>query len=158
MKKGYVFSLDAAIAILILIIGFAIIYYQFGGEKTTTYMVERLSVDVIGVLAHTRVSDLCVMTEDSCGCPNYPRMQDLVCGTDPDLSPGLRTRDPTILEMFTEVIETGTRDGNMVEETIHELFVTSGVIDENRFGFSVLYTDPIYMYPLELYNTENYSP
>ena len=152
MKKGYVFTLDAAIAILILLIGFAIIYYQFSGENRTTYFTDRLSEDVIGVLAHTKVSDLCV-TGSGCGCPNYPNLTKLVC------EPALRTADPTLLEMFTEVIETGTHPGRDVENTIHELFVSSKVIDEKRFGFSVMYTNlELLPVPLELYNTETYKP
>ncbi len=155
MKKGYVFTLDAAIAIFILMIGFALIYFQFAREGQTTYVIERLSQDVIGVLSHTRVSDICYTSPENCRCPSYPKLTTLVCGSG-DTESGLRSSDPTILEMFAEVIETGTRSGKDVEEAIHEIFVTNKVIDEKRFGFSVLYTNFEFPVTLELYNSETY--
>jgi len=151
-KKGYVFTLDATIAILILLIGFTVLYYQFAVDSKTTYFTDRLSEEVIGVMAHTKVSDLCVVTKDTCDCPNYQTLTNLSC------APRLRADDPTILEMLTEIIETGTHPGNEVEDMIHEIFVTGKVIDEKRFGFSVLYTNlGLVPVPLELYNTETYS-
>jgi hypothetical protein len=152
MKKGYLFTLDAAIAILILIVGFTILYYQFAAENRTVYFTDRLSEDIIGVLAHTKVSDLCSLGS-GCECPNYPSLNQLVCGW-----PALRSPDPTILEMLAEVIETGAHTGEEVSDAIHEIFVTNNVIDEKRFGFSVMYTDHTWngQVPLELYNSETY--
>jgi hypothetical protein len=151
MKKGYIFTLDAIIAILILAIGLAILFYQFSRQNQAVYFTEQLSNDVVGVLEDTKLGDLCVNpAQAACGCPNYPRLAVLVC----DDSPRLNDRNASILSMFAEVIETGTHTTEEVRETINEIFVTKNVIDTKRFGFSVMYTKD--GTPLELYNTERY--
>jgi hypothetical protein len=153
MKKGYIFTLDAIIAILILIIGLALLFYQFSRQNQQVYFTEHLSDDVIAVLEDTKISDLCINpAQNSCSCPNYPKLSVLVC----DNSPRLNDRNASILSMFAEVIETGTHTTDEVSAIIHEIFVTKKVIDTRRFGLSIMYTKMSMPSPLELYNTETY--
>ena len=148
-KKGYIFILDVTIALVILIIGGALLFYNFATTKKTIYHTEQLSEDLIGVLAHTNIKDLCIDPgEPSCNCPNYPELEDIVC------SNLLQDVDANILSMMSEVIETGAFSGVDIKEIIKEIFVTKNVIDEKRFGFAIIYTDMIMPAPLELYNTE----
>jgi hypothetical protein len=154
MKKGYVFTLDAIVAVIILIIGSMIIYYPFPQEKNTIYFTEQVSQDVMGVLEQVKVTELCSGDHLSgWTCNNYPILQQVL-----NANPQLDVGDSSVLELFAEMIFTGTRGSNDVEEIIHEIFVTNQVIDERRLGFAVIYTDlakpsPV---PLEIYNTEMY--
>ena len=155
-KKGYMFILDATIAIIILIIGVAVLFYKFAPSNETIYYTEQLSEDVIGVLFYTNIKDLCTNPGVSglCECRNYPKLQNIVCY----YPPLIYDFDASLLSMISEIIETGTFNSNDIEEIIREIFVTNNVIDEKRFGFAVLYTDMWSLVPLELYNTETYTP
>jgi hypothetical protein len=152
MKKGYAFTLDAAFAILIIIAGLAIIYYSGAQTHKTDFRAEQLSEDIIGVLFHTKVSDLCKDVRTSfCTCPNYEKLTEIVC------SHYIFNLDTDILSVISEAIQTGSVSGEALEALIYELFVTNNLINENRYGFSVMYTDPQSSTPFEIYNTETYT-
>jgi hypothetical protein len=150
-KKGIMFTLDVTIAIIILIIGLVIIFYNFKPSSRTIYVTEQLSEDIIGVLSYTNIHDLCVnagaMT--GCNCPNYHNLTIIAC------DPNLRSIDGSMLSVLSEVIERGLVDGSVVKDVIREIFVTKNVIDEKRFGFAVLYLSRAAPSALELYNTES---
>lgn len=153
-KKAYMFTVDLVIAIIALIIGLALLFYKFASVSKTIYFTEQISEDIIGVLAYTKTSDLCVnIWNDECDCPNYPNLEDVVCR---EL---LHDKDTNLLSVMTEVIETGAYSGEEVKAIIREIFVEKNVIDEKRFGFAILYTSLITApdVPLELYNTETYK-
>jgi flagellar basal body-associated protein FliL len=150
-KKAYMFTLDLTIAIIVLVIGVAIIFYNFISSNKTIYFTEQLSEDIIGVMAYTNLDDLCtdLNTPATCKCPNYPNLTMIAC------EPQLRDTDASILSALSEVITRGLVDGPVVENVIREIFVTKKVIDEKRFGFALLYQG-INIPLLELYNTETY--
>jgi hypothetical protein len=156
-KKGYVFTLDLVISLIILIMGIALIFYKYASVNKTIYFTEQMSEDIIGVLAYTRITDLCTNVNDPsrCDCPNYQSIKAVVCST----SPKLMDTDANLLSMTSEMIERRAFSGDKVKEIIHEIFVTKKVIDEKRFGFAILYTSLVTApeYPLELYNTETYG-
>jgi flagellar basal body-associated protein FliL len=151
-KKAYMFTLDLTIAIIVLVIGVAIIFYNFISSNKTIYFTEQLSEDIIGVMAYTNLHDLCKgFGSDECNCPNYPNLTMIACDSQ------LRDNDASILSALSEVITRGLVDGTVVRNTIREIFVTRNVTDEKRFGFALLYQG-INMPLLELYNTETYHP
>jgi hypothetical protein len=152
MKKGYMFTLDAAIAIFILIIGLSIVFFQYSKETQTLYITEHISEDIIGVLGQTNVSDLCSFN-GGCSCL-YQSLQYSICTQNDPLLVGY---EGSVLSMFAVMIKSGTHTGDEVEDIIHDIFVHGNVIDEKRFGFAVLYTDvSLTTTPLEIYNTETY--
>jgi len=157
MKKGQVFTLDVLIAIVIIIIGIAILFYLYPTKDTNYYNTERMSEDVISVLQETKLSDICVnpgnTTSHGCRCQHYNTVQQLVCDE------SLINKDADILSFMTELIETRRVPSNMIHDMIKEIFVEKGVIDEKRFGFAIIYTKPTNNltergYTYELYNTE----
>lgn len=152
-KSGYVFVLDVTIAAIILLIGITLLFYTFSQKERNYYLTDQLSNDIIGVLAETDITDLCVNPGPSafCSCPNYDKLSVLVCND------YLRSEEGSLLSLFSELIETGAVEGVAVEDTIYEIFVTKKVIDEKRFGFAVIYTTKSTTEPLELYNTLKYE-
>jgi hypothetical protein len=152
-KKAYMFTLDLIIAIVVLIIGVAIIFYNFIQSNKTVYFTEQLSEDIVGVLSYTEINDLCSPNIDPalCSCPNYPQVERIVC------SGRLLDTDTNMLSMMSEVIERGILPGDYVENATWEIFVNKSVIDEKRFGFALLYWSGSYHNVLELYNTETYT-
>lgn len=154
MKKGYMFTVDAILAILILS-GSIVFILAHLTRPQTDYYIDRMPSDLIGVLSYTQTSDICNLggAASECSCnPKYPITQQLVC------SPLIRNRDVSMLELYSEVIYANVGGTSLVEDSIHEIFVTNNVMDERRFGFSILYTTPTSSAPLEIYNTETYTP
>jgi hypothetical protein len=151
-KKSYMFMLDAVIAIVMLVIGIAIIFYSFYHDSRPIYITDQLSDDIVGVLSYTQISDLCINLNDpvTCKCPRYSNLTLIVCND------SLKNTNTDLLSMMSEVIETGQSNSSTVKNTIHEIFVTKNVIDEKRFGFALLYWSPSMAAALELYNTECY--
>jgi hypothetical protein len=157
-KKGYMFTVDVTLAIIILVIGVLLLYYNYYRTNEIVYFTEQISQDIIGVMAYTNVKDLCNnpgMTVGPCSCPNYPPLEDaalqeIVC------SDKLMNNETSLLGMINEFIETGAVEGDKINATIREIFVTNKIIDEKRFGFAILYTKPGDD-PLEIYNTEAYE-
>jgi hypothetical protein len=152
-KKSYMFMLDAAIAIVMLIVGMAILFYSFYQENRPVYFADQLSDDIVGVLSNTKVDDLCMnLDEPGCICPKYSNLSLMVC------SGTLKNVDTDVLSMLSEVIENGLFASTTVEKMIHEMFVDNYVIDEKRFGFALLYYSSSMGTSLELYNTECFPP
>lgn len=148
-KKAYMYIVDVTIAATILLIGIAIMFYTLSAKDRTIYFTEQLSEDIIGVLSYTQITDLCVNPGGAgCSCPRYPKLHDVVCGGQ------LNQYDGSILSMFSEIIERGLYPGDVIKGVINETFVEKNVIDEKRFGFSVLFTDATTIQPLELYNSD----
>lgn len=154
-KKGYMFILDVAIAITIIIIASVILFYNYRSSNKIIYYTDQLSEDVIGVLSHTQIKDLCLKpgspADEGCDCPNYKNLTQIICNK------LLKDFDANLLSMMSELIETSSVDGRILKDLIRDIFVNKKVIDEKRFGFAVLYTDLKSAVPLELYNTETYT-
>ena len=152
-KKAYMFILDVMIALIISVAGFSLLLYNSGFDKKSTFFSEQLSEDVIGVMSHTNINDLCMhIKKGNCECPNYKELENVVC------SRVLENTNVSLTAMMSEVIETGTMETNNVTKIIEEIFVINNVTDTNRFGFAVLYTKPnsipgVNPDTLELYNS-----
>ena len=151
MKKGYMFMLDVAIAIVILLLAASLFFFKFFHADKTLYFTEQLSHDVVGVLGSTKIGDLCMGTETaSCQCPNYKKIEAIVC------SGAIKDYNANLLSMISETIEKKSADQQQIKDMVHEIFVDKKVIDEKRFGFSLIYTDPLTGAPAELYNSDKY--
>lgn len=157
MKKSQVFSLDILIALVILIIGIAILYYTYPEKTKNVYDTDRLSEDVISTLQSTKIKDLCLNPGTNisygCSCRNYATLQVLACDE------RLLNKDENIISLITELIETRRVEEFQINDMIKEIFVTKNVIDEKRYGFAIIYTVPgtnssIGDHTYELYNTE----
>lgn len=150
-KKGYMFTIDVTIALIVLVFGVAVLFYNFTSGSKIIYFTEQISEDIIGVMAYTNLNDLCLnMATDTCTCPLYPELQNIVCRT----SPRLQSYDVSLLGMLSEVIERGIATGDEVKAIIKEIFVTKNVIDEKRFGFAILYTEMDSTITLQLFHSE----
>ena len=158
MRRGQIFSLDIVIALVILIIGVAVIYYETPAKNKSVYDTERMSEDVISVLQATKLTDLCInpgtTVTSGCDCRNYVRLEAMVCDT------RLINKDADLISFMTELIETRRFDRADIYNLIREIFVEKNVIDEKRYGFAIVYTIPeanssIGLHSYELYNTEN---
>jgi hypothetical protein len=149
-RKGYMFMMDVIIAIIISVAGFTLLTYNYNSEKETGFFSEKLSEDVIGVMAYTSISDLCIDPGDpvTCNCPNYEKLELVVC------SGNLQNVDTSLMGMMSEIIETGSFESQKVKDIIKEIFVDKKVIDTRRFGFAVIYTKPSSNQPFQLYNSD----
>lgn len=151
-RKGHVFTIDVVVAVVILIIGLAVIFYAYPSKVKNYYFTEQLSEDMIGVLVETNVKDLCSNPGTAgCDCPNYPEMESLAC------QPNLINTEANLLELMTEVIQKQSADPNDITELLQEIFVEKNVIDEKRFGFAIIYTTPQTTTPYELYNSDTWE-
>lgn len=145
------FTIDVTIALIVLVIGVAVLFYNFSTKDKIIYFTEQLSEDMIGVMAYTDLDDLCSATgSPTCDCPNYPELTQIVCRA----SPRLQSYDVNLLGMFSEVIERGIATSDEVKAVIREIFITKNVIDERRFGFAILYTDMESTVALQLFHSE----
>ena len=155
-KKAYLFLSDVVVAIIIISVSLAVLYYRYQPRSETAFYTDKLSEDVIGVMAYTRISDLCakpgLSKSAGCKCPRYTNITQIVCE-----DPTYEGSNATLLAMVSESIERGSASGKTIEDTIHEIFVKNNVIDEKRFGFSVIYTNPSNYESLEIYNSETYA-
>jgi len=155
-KKGYMYILDVLIAVTILLVGIAVLFYQYQLPNKTVYFTDQLSEDIVGVLASTKITEYCANPGNPdktvCSCPNYLNLSQIVC------SSLLVDTNANLLSMASEIIETSSTDKKIVQDLIYDIFVKKKVIDEKRFGFAILYTDSSSGIPLELYNTETYIP
>ncbi|HLG23766.1 MAG TPA: hypothetical protein VI564_02440 [Candidatus Nanoarchaeia archaeon] len=155
-KKAYLFLSDVVVAIIIIGIALAVLYYRYQPRNEAVFYADKLSEDVIGVMAYTKISDLCIKPglskSSGCKCPRYTNVTQIVCN-----DPTYENSNATLLAMMSESIERGSVSGKVIEDTIHEIFVKNNVIDEKRFGFSVIYTNPANYESLEIYNSETYS-
>lgn len=147
--KGYIFMTDLTLALIIAVIGLSILLVRVQEEDPTTiFITQQLSADVVNVLGETKMSDVCVNpATSSCNC-RYASLT-AVCSD-------VQNSDQSLLSVLSQMVEQGYPRVE-IENIIEELFVTTEVIDERRFGFSVIYDTPSASFPLELYNSERVS-
>ena len=142
------FTLDAVIAILVLIVGTSIVFMNLPSPQEDFY-IDRAGIDVIGVLSQTLVSDLC--TESPCGCGNYDALTELVCDYDVEF-------EQSILDLYAEHLARATAPRGLLWDSVQEIFIDTDVIDERRFGLALLVTLPEASEPVELYATGGVRP
>jgi len=129
MKKGYFYTLDAVLAVLILIIGLMMIagFYFYAPQKEKG---DELTNDVVNIMATVKVSDICENTQP-CDCEHYPSLEN------PDICRFLEP-DYTLMEDFGMLYHKNRR--STINDTITQLFVVPG-IRPNNYEMQVLLTD-----------------
>ncbi len=152
MKKGFVNMIDVVIAVILLVIGILLLLYNMPKSQEKFFFSDMVSNDIIGVLSRTSITEVCenpgLSEAEGCECRHYNQtLSKLVC-TDT-----LQNPKESIMEMLAEVIETGTANQTDIDSVITDMFVTKKIIDEKRFGFSIIYTDPVTKQQHEIYNT-----
>lgn len=127
-RRGYMFTLDMLVAIIILIIGFFLMlgWFTYAPDKERT---SALTDDVIGILSHVRLDEICDF-ESGCSCP-YQSLDSLCAqiGQDPSLS---------ILEFIGRLYHEGKMDH--IESVIADL-IDDPVLPSN-FGLQLRLIDP----------------
>jgi len=116
-RKGYFYTIDAVIGILILIIGLFIIagFYFYSPEKDRT---EGLANDLTGILANTQIKDVCDLS--TCTC-SYTTLTDLC-------NEGLITNpDMTMLELMGYLYSLGYKRSE-IEGLINETIIENQVL------------------------------
>jgi hypothetical protein len=140
-KKGYFFTLDAAIGTLILIIGLLIIagFYFYSPDKDRT---ESIANDLTGVLANTKMKDICDFNSDPKTC-SYGELDTLIVTgyiTNPDMS---------MLELMGYLYDIGY----MRKEI--ELIINQSIIDQEilpiNYDMQVIIEDPSNANTAQLY-------
>lgn len=78
MRRGYIYTIDAAIAILILVIAILALFgsYLYAPKSASA---DAMSSDLLALLTQTRMSDLCVQSGNGCSCGPYTGLAAL-CG------------------------------------------------------------------------------
>jgi hypothetical protein len=139
MRKGYVFSLDAVIAVIILVIGFLLIsgIYIYTPDKERTDM---LNTHITGMLADVKVGELCADIS-TCSC-TYPSIAELCADG------RIWNSETTLLELFGQLYHDSERI--TIERVINETIINNGVIPGN-FGLQILLMDPAKSGPQQLY-------
>jgi hypothetical protein len=139
MRKGYVFSLDAVIAVIILVIGILLIsaIYVYTPDKERTDM---LNTDITGMLANVKVGELCADLS-TCSC-SYPSIAELCANG------RIWNSETTLLELFGQLYH--ENDRVMIERTINETLIDNGIIPGN-FGLQILLMDPARSEPQQIY-------
>jgi hypothetical protein len=150
-RKGHVFTLDVIIAVVILCVGLAVIFYTFPLKNQNYYFTEQLSEDIMDVMANSYTTDFCSNpgATAGCECPLYPELEPLVCYDD------LYAKNGDLLTLMTEAIQVQYADPGYSKDLMRKMFITNHVLDKKRFGFALIYTTPDYMQPLDIYNTES---
>ena len=119
-KRGYVFTLDVFVAVVILIIGvillIGLMYYVPRKERT-----EALSTDIIGVLANVRVNDICSFSP-GCLCPSYPSVEALICSE-------VKNERITLLEFMGQLYYDGNQA--IIEQLVDEIIINQEIIPRN---------------------------
>jgi hypothetical protein len=134
MKKAYFYTLDVALAMVILIVGLIIIaaIYFYTPQKEKT---EALSNDITGLLASTRVGDLC---EDisTCRC-TYPALIGLCTGAGGQSK--IRNNQETLLELFGQLYHDHERLA--IESLVNETLRENSIIPQS-YDIQIMLYDP----------------
>ncbi len=144
--------IDVVIAVIMLVIGVLLLLSNMPKSQEKVFFSDMVSNDIIGVLSRTSITDVCenpgLSEGEGCSCLHYSEtLPTLVC-TDT-----LQNPKESIMELLAEVIETGTASQTDINSLITDMFVNKKIIDEKRFGFSIIYTDPVTKQQHEIYNT-----
>lgn len=143
-KKGYFFTFDAIMGIIILIIASFIIYgmYFYSPDKVTT---DDLARQVTGLLSSVKVSDLC-SNLNSCEC-SYGTLTDLCNSGD------IGNPDVSMMEFFGELYSKPADLRPQIASLIYEILIDNQIIPGN-YGMKIMLTDVStgevhQLYPLE---------
>ncbi len=134
MRKGYFFTLDALIAVIILVIGIMVIfsYYIFAPDTERT---GQLTKDISGVLSTTRVLDVCWQADSAnqdCDC-SYSALED------PGVCKRMTDRKMTMMQLFGVLHHYSQRQD--IEDIIKEMIVEAQILPVTH-NMSVELRDP----------------
>jgi len=133
LKQGYMYTLDVVIAIIILMIGLLLIAgsYFYTPHKVRA---EGITDDITGVLAHTRIYEVCPDYEPPCHC-HYPSMQDL-CEASPTQ---VKNPELSLLEFMGQLYHDKRRTA--IEAIINDTIIHSKILPAN-YEMQVILFDP----------------
>jgi hypothetical protein len=131
-KKGYFYTLDASIGVLLLIVSLVIIlgFFYFAPERELT---DAISHETIAILANTHMSDVCSnLNRGECSC-SYPTLE-AACdnGT-------IRNTDVSLLSLLGQLYSLEERE--LIGFIIHEVLIDSGV-HPPQYGLRIMLTEP----------------
>jgi len=141
MKKGYFYTLDALIGVIILFIGlfFAAGYYFYSPESTRT---EAITNDITGLLSDAKIGQLCDLYPD-CDCGSYNNLEN-ACS---ELK--LSDDDMTLMELFGLLYHMNRR--SYIEGIIQETIVDTNILPQTH-DIQLVLNDPGHgnqqLYPL----------
>jgi len=129
-KRGYFYTLDAIIAVIILVIGIMIItgFYFYAPDKEKS---DAITTDVTSILSDVYISDICEETGSTCTCHYYPSLEN------PDVC---RFLDPNYNLMDVMGLLYFKNRRNDINNTLTEIFVASGIKPAN-YDMQILLTD-----------------
>jgi hypothetical protein len=136
MKRGYIFSLDAIIAVVIIMGGIVVISTTLP-EQPDTETPRYLSSDLISLLFDIQIKDLCMgppIHIASCRCV-YPTLQD-----DFYCDGRVINTDMTLLEFFGFLYKISPSNSFKINDMINETISTSNLVPPN-YDFTFLLTD-----------------
>jgi hypothetical protein len=126
VTRGYIYTIDAAVAILIIIVALIPLFAtQFYAPQSTD--ANALTNDIIQLLTETRMSDVC---DSTCGCVNVELQRLCVL---PNFN-----REAPLSAAFGEAFFRGHDDD--VEDAIEAILRESGAVPESH-GIQVILTD-----------------
>ena len=131
LRRGYFYTLDVALALIILIVGIIMIaaIYFYSPEKEKA---EALSSDVSGLLASTKLTDVC-QDIDSCTC-SYATLTALC-------SSGMtRNNQVTLLELMGQLYHDNQRQA--IEDLVNETLIQPRIVPGN-FQLEIVLYDPL---------------
>ena len=131
--KGYFYTLDVVIAIILLVIGLLVLAgsYFYSPYKPR---VEGITTDISGVLANTRLRDVCPGLPDCSSC-SYTTIRDL-CGETPSQ---IKNPELSLMEFMGQLYHDMRREA--IKDIIDEAIVRSGILPQHLDMQIVLY-DP----------------
>jgi hypothetical protein len=142
MRKGYLYTLDAGIAVIILVVGFMIIaaLYLYTPDKERT---EAMGNDISGLLAQVTLDDICTDIE-ICDCSSYPSVE-LLC-----LQGKIRNRHATMMELFGQLYHDNERPA--IRDILNETIMDNRILPPN-FRLQIMLMEPatgkmVQLYPL----------
>ena len=130
MKRGYIYTLDVAIAILIIIIGIIsfVSIYAFDPDTEAT---QRFTTELLATLDTIPLTSLCdTIAIGDCEC-SYPTVQSMC-------SAGKLRMDQSILSGFGELYYRGEREA--IESIVNEVLVDVDLVPP-QYGFRLFLED-----------------
>lgn len=150
MKKGYFFSIDAVLAIVILAGGLIFLFSSMGNNPDILTP-KHLSTDLMGLLFDVKISDICegpMAPIPECQCIYVTIEENYYCRGE------ITNTDFTLLEFFGMLYQQNPTNIVFIGEMINDTITSSNLVPKN-YNFTFLLTDhsnpgsdPVTLYPL----------
>jgi len=141
-NKGYFYTLDASIGVLLLIVSLVIIlgFYYYAPERELT---DAVSHETIGILASTMVTDVCTKIEvGDCDCGTYTNLTKACSdGT-------IKNTDVTLLSLLGQLYYLEERE--LINDIVEEVLIETEV-HPPQYGLKILLTEPGNNQEVQLY-------